>query len=1280
MAEGLLLSVTDPLGRQLQFTYGPNGHIASMIDPGGGVTTYGYTYGPGATLVSRTDPNQKTRTYIFNEPAYTKNTEQYFALTGIQDENNRRYATFGYSSNGQAISTQHAGGADAITLSYVGSITTATDGLGVVRTYFSTTQFNVTKPGIVSRPCASCIGGAVQSSRAYDANGYPYQDIDFDGVMTEHAYGAVDAEGHVRGLETQRIEVQASVGTGTPAEKRTVQTDWHPTFRVPTERRTLNASNALEAKTQWAYNTRGQATARCEIDPADTAAMSYTCSASSAPPTGAKVRRTVTTYCEQSDVTAGTCPLVGLVTSVNGPRATSDAGMGGIDDVTTYTYYQTDDPTCATGGACPHRHGDLWKVTNALGQVTETVSYDKNGRVTRSKDANGTLTDFAYHPRGWLTDRIVRVNANGAPSANDATLHIDYDAVGNVVKVTQPDGDYLAYTYDDAHRLIKIADNLNDTIDYCPGGVGSAECLDAAGNRKVEQVKDASGTIKRQLHRVYNQLGQLTQQLNAANDPVETSAGLSESLTGQPAVADGYDGNGNRVLSDDGLGTRTKQQYDGLNRLVATIQNYGGTDTATANTTTQYTYDARDNLRQATDPDNVNTVYDYDGLNNLTGLHSPDTGNASYTYDAAGNRITQTDARGVTSTYTYDSLNRLTGIAYPTSSLNVSYAYDQPDVTTGCSASYSLGRLTRMTDSTGTTTYCYDLRGNVTKKMQVTNGVTLTTQYSYTQGNRLTSITYPSGGITTYTRDTLGRVKTITWKANASATPTTLVSNATYYPFGPLNVLTYGDGHTLTKTYDQDYAIDAVGSSLTDGLQLDLDVDVMGNIVSAVKPSGQASRVVLPNYPNTYVYDPLYRLTDVIPGGLVVGTLESYTYNATGDRLGVTLNGGHTQVYTYEDGSHHLTAIGSTARTYDANGNTLTGAGATLTYDNRNRLSQSVGLNGTALYGYNGRGERVSKSQSGLEASSLWVPAIYAYGESGQLLGDYTSAVAVQTEYIYLDSTPIAAIRGGQPYYVETDHLSTPRALVKPGATSASDVTVWTWNLLGNTFGADAPDEDPDGDNVAFQFNLRYPGQYADAEMGFNYNRFRYFESATGRYLESDPIGLGGGFNTYSYVDSDPLEFADPKGLKKWDPNYWHKDYDYFSNRTNCYGYARDSFDDSDPDHAWFLFLYMTCDRIRNAAMRDGLIPANEPGDCGGSCPPGYYKVQVFMTSEPWTSHDYHFVRQDDDGGWSHKQGRFSSPRRDDSNGALLTCPMNQPLNFPPRNYNKYCGTLCNKN
>lgn len=84
----------------------------------------------------------------------------------------------------------------------------------------------------------------------------------------------------------------------------------------------------------------------------------------------------------------------------------------------------------------------------------------------------------------------------------------------------------------------------------------------------------------------------------------------------------------------------------------------------------------------------------------------------------------------------------------------------------------------------------------------------------------------------------------------------------------------------------------------------------------------------------------------------------------------------------------------------------------------------------------------------------------------------------------------------------------------------------------GECLGEPAPNQNPDGDTTAFVFDMRFPGQRYDSATGLNYNYFRDYESITGRYAQSDPIGLNGGLSTYSYVDQAPTSLTDPYGLK----------------------------------------------------------------------------------------------------------------------------------------------------
>ena len=248
--------------------------------------------------------------------------------------------------------------------------------------------------------------------------------------------------------------------------------------------------------------------------------------------------------------------------------------------------------------------------------------------------------------------------------------------------------------------------------------------------------------------------------------------------------------------------------------------------------------------------------------------------------------------------------------------------------------------------------------------------------------------------------------------------------------------------------------------------------------------------------------------------------------------------------YNLPTNSHKLTSTtGGTnqrAFTYDALENLTNDGKYTNTYLNNGRLRTVVWTVGTTTntitYDLNALGQRVSKTAP----SSVGGTRRFMYDEAGRLTGEYDSAGKLVQETIWLGDTPIATLRpkSGSTttpiaidiFYIHADHLGTPRAITRP----TDNKVVWGWENT-EAFGNNVPNENPSALGT-FTYNLRLPGQQWDKETNTNYNYFRDYDPSTGRYIESDPIGLKGGINTYAYVKGSPLRWTDPRGLEICEP------------------------------------------------------------------------------------------------------------------------------------------------
>ena len=413
---------------------------------------------------------------------------------------------------------------------------------------------------------------------------------------------------------------------------------------------------------------------------------------------------------------------------------------------------------------------------------------------------------------------------------------------------------------------------------------------------------------------------------------------------------------------------------------------------------------------------------------------------------------------------------------------------------------YGKGRRTGASDANHSMSWVYDALGRVTSKAQTVGTVAKTVGYAYTNGN-LTTLATPSGQSVVYGYNANNQVVSITVNS------TTLLSGVTYEPFGPAKGWTWGNGTASSRTFDTDGKVTAVASAGNKTYAFDDAFRITG-ITDTVTPANSY----------TYGYSNLDRLTSAVK----TGTTRGWTYDANGNRVSET--GASPSTYTISSANNRISSIsGSVARTYTYNavGSALTYSNITATYNHHGRMTTLKKASTTATFVYNALDQLVKRS-GGTPGTVL-----YVYDEAGHLLGEYNSTGGLVQETIWLGDTPVATLRPGTPvgiFYVHTDHLNTPRKVTRPSDNKAR----WTWE--SDPFGTATPNENPQSLGT-FKYNLRFPGQIYDSHGGLMQNYFRDYDPAIGRYVESDPIGLAGGVNSYLYASANPLVRIDPLGL-----------------------------------------------------------------------------------------------------------------------------------------------------
>lgn len=1042
-APGLLVSVTDSDGHALQFTWNTQHRIQTATDPDGGVSTYAYD-GNG-NLVSVTHPDNTARHYL-----YQSGSNAAF-LTGIVDENGVTYATYAYDPSYSNIThTSLAGGVNALSMNFGGSVTTATDARGATRVYDFESLVNRFRNTEIQTPCAgsACTGAQNTQSFAYNGNGYvtSLTDAPGDASAPQNAAFTWDT---TRNLMLSRTDAAGSTVA------RTTTMAWDPHFRLPD---TVTQPGLTAGYT---YDSHGNVLSRTQTDTVNHLTRTWT---------------VAYTY-------ATNVPGAVLQAVVHGPR-------NDVAQITTTDYYAPD-ATCA-GAATMGCRGQVRDVVNALGQTTTINSYNAAGKPLQITDPNGLVIQLAYDAMNRLT----------ALTVGAETTQYHYDAVSNLIETVAPDGRTTAYAYDTAHRLTSVAR---------ADGSKQVFTLDAAGDITQVQILDASGHVVYSHSRTYDALGRVAKDIGAYNQTTTATSDAHDNPTVQ---------SGPRTDVAD----VTQYQYDALNRLVQSTQADGGVQSIS--------YDALDHVTQRVDANHQATRYTPDAWGDALVTASADTGTTTRVFDAAGNVVRSTDAMGQVTTYAYDALNRL--VAESSSNRHTPayrFVYD------GCR--HGIGHLCAVRERGETAMrFAYDSQERLAERTDVIGGRALRTGYTYRPGGQLANLTYPDGQVVSYQYDSLGQVSQVSVQGLHGGPVTVLAHNFAYQPFAGPAGFGFGNGTTFMQEFDLDYRPLVMQSG---PWMKGATYDAAGNLTTLLDAdkSEQDNR-----------YDAMNRLTasnDTTTGGY--GS-RGYTYDLNGNRTSLTRNGA-TSVYTYNP-ANWLTSDGQGGgqRQRNADGNTsFTPEQGHFVYDGYQRMvairargddhgdrdDERDGDDRGVRYAYNAFGERTMKRVN--DQASRFV-----YGPGGELLAELDRHGRIE-DTVWLGSMPLARLdsrmeRGhgdddhgddhdnrdrrdhgqAQVYYFHTDALGTPQAM-----TDAKGQVVWQAHYL--------PFGKAQLQVAKITNNLRFPGQYFDAESGLNYNLHRTYDPSVGRYVEADPMGWAAGSNLYAYVGGNPLNRIDPAGM-----------------------------------------------------------------------------------------------------------------------------------------------------
>ena len=787
---------------------------------------------------------------------------------------------------------------------------------------------------------------------------------------------------------------------------------------------------------------------------------------------------------------------------------------------------------------------------------TQTMQYDGAGRITQLLDAtNNPISSLQYDARGRL---IARKDAAG----NITQTSYD-DTAGANTDPNMPSQISFAnmtrkFSYDNRQRLINTQDTAN-VVNPTTNTTTQATYTNSSNYNQRSQLITSTDANGNSHAMQYDALGHLIQ----STDP----------LTGITKLS--YDSHDNLIAVTDANNHITQYQYDNNNRTSKEIRPLGEA--------LSYAYDNVGNLTTSTDSTGNVMAYTYDAANRR--IQETHTAVATTTNTTNTNNASSGINTGLTRTiaYTYNKVGTLTG--YTDS--NTGHADNQAH-----SVTYTLDALQRrladnitvgnQTISLATT---YNANGNKASQTQPdATGTAATVNYSYDTAQQLKDILLPNAGANG-SNGSISITERIFNQASQVLYPGGTVNQLSYDGFGRLAQLKYKSPNQQTLLqrqyqYDPMSNITRVDENKVNTTNAYLyQYDKLYRLTSADNPSG------LPD--EQYTYDKLgNRLLDNgKPNPAQTNKQWQYngnnqlTQSATEDTA--TFGTNSKAIDHSYDGNGNLTQLATQTGTELANPYD----NQQYSYDAQNRLTavqNSLG-NLIASYQYDPYGQRIRKTvHRSLQADGRWqllttpTSFSYFYRDEG-LSAEYQTAgqdVTAATpsnistpkqiaQYGWLPNgvwgtNPVwintskrttttannqttTSISPPDYYYYQNDHLGTPQQLID----SAGKLV---WQQQSTAFGevqisiGDASNERNNATLTNGNANttsttgvianpFRFAGQYYDQETNTHYNYHRQYAPSNGNYTQTDPIGLAGGMNRQGYVNQNPINSIDPRGL-----------------------------------------------------------------------------------------------------------------------------------------------------